>query len=73
MQAAEFRLRLGQALTELEETQRAIVVLREIQGCKYEQIAEALEIPLNTVKVYLHRARKALRKRLQENEENEQK
>jgi DNA-directed RNA polymerase specialized sigma24 family protein len=36
-------------------------VLREVQDYKYEEISELLNLPLNTVKVYLHRARKMLR------------
>ncbi|GIV60984.1 MAG: hypothetical protein KatS3mg043_2073 [Rhodothermaceae bacterium] len=42
------------------------MILREIQALKYEEISEALELPLNTVKVYLHRARKTLRRLLEE-------
>jgi len=60
-QSVLFRERLQQALDRLGEPHRSIVVLREIQGYKYEEIAETLRLPLNTVKVYLHRARKALR------------
>ncbi|MGB1048444.1 MAG: RNA polymerase sigma factor [Rhodothermales bacterium] len=63
---ALFRERLREALDRMGEPHRSIVVLREIQGYKYEEIAEALTLPLNTVKVYLHRARKSLRKDLGE-------
>lgn len=65
-QSVLFRERLQQALDRLGEPHRSIVVLREIQGYKYEEIAETLTLPLNTVKVYLHRARKALREDLGE-------
>ena len=64
--AALFRERLDEALECLGEPHRSIVVLREIHECKYEEISETLDLPLNTVKVYLHRARKALRKELGE-------
>lgn len=64
--ASMFHDRLQQALEELGEPHRSIVVLREIQEYQYEEISEALELPLNTVKVYLHRARKALRESLGE-------
>ncbi len=57
---------LRQALTEIAEPHRSIVILREIQGLKYVEIAELLEIPLNTVKTYLHRARRTLREQLRE-------
>lgn len=63
-EVSEFQQELERALQVLPETQRAIVVLREIQGLKYEEIAAALELPLNTVKVYLHRARRELREHL---------
>jgi len=63
---ALFRERLQAALDRLGEPHRSIVVLREIQGYKYEEIAETLTLPLNTVKVFLHRARKALRSDLGE-------
>jgi len=59
-----FSVRLKQALDTLGEPFKSIVVLREIQDYKYEEISEVLNLPLNTVKVYLHRARKALREAL---------
>lgn len=64
--ASLFNERLEQALERLGEPHRSIVVLREIQEYKYEEISDVLNLPLNTVKVYLHRARKALRNDLGE-------
>jgi RNA polymerase sigma-70 factor (ECF subfamily) len=61
-----FREHLQRALDTLDEPYKSIVILREIEEFKYEEISDALELPLNTVKVYLHRARKALRKELSE-------
>ena len=52
------------AVDKLEDPYRSIVILREMQGFKYEEISDALELPLSTVKVYLHRARKKLRHQL---------
>lgn len=49
------------ALTSLEPDQRAVLVLRDVQGMEYEQIAEALDVPVGTVKSRLFRARLALR------------
>jgi RNA polymerase sigma factor (sigma-70 family) len=63
---AELAARVEQALRDVPEPYRSIVILREIQDFKYEEIAAALEVPLNTVKVYLHRGRRKLRDRLQE-------
>ena len=44
---------------------KVIVVLRDIQGFSYEEIAEILGISLGTVKSRLNRARAALKERLQ--------
>jgi RNA polymerase sigma-70 factor (ECF subfamily) len=43
---------------------RAALVLREIEGLSYEEIAEILEISLGTVKSRIMRGREALRKSL---------
>ena len=51
---------LWTALDTLDELSRTIVVLREVEGFTYEDIADALELPLPTVKTRLFRARKAL-------------
>ena len=45
------------AILRLTPEQRAPLVLRELQGCTYEQIAEALDISIPAVKSRLHRAR----------------
>jgi RNA polymerase sigma-70 factor (ECF subfamily) len=53
------------ALGKLEEEQRTIVVLRDIEGMDYAQIAEVLAVALGTVKSRLSRARAALRQLLE--------
>jgi RNA polymerase sigma-70 factor (ECF subfamily) len=58
----ETRRLLVQALNSLSPEHRAILVLREIQGCQYEEIARILACPVNTVKSRLNRARSALRR-----------
>jgi RNA polymerase sigma-70 factor (ECF subfamily) len=66
--AAENQERVGQvlaALEKLDDNQRAIVVLRDIEGMNYEQIADILRIEIGTVKSRLSRARMALRELLQ--------
>lgn len=63
-EGAELRRRLEEALRDLGEPMRSVVVLREVQGFKYREIAEILELPLNTVRVYLHRGRRRMRERL---------
>ena len=52
-------------LLELEEPQRAVVVLRDIEGMDYAQIAEVLNIELGTVRSRLSRARGNLRDMLE--------
>lgn len=64
--ASELRTWLGNAVSQLNEPQRSIVILREIQGFSYQEISEALELPLTTVRVSLHRGRRRLRERLRE-------
>ncbi len=49
------------ALDTLREPFRSLLVLRELQDLSYDEIGEALDLPLTSVKVYLHRARKMLR------------
>ncbi len=64
--ASMFNDRLNAALNKLDEPYKSIIILREIQEYKYGEISETLDLPLNTIKVYLHRARKKLRKELSE-------
>jgi RNA polymerase sigma-70 factor (ECF subfamily) len=52
-----------QALDELPERFRSVVVL-DVEGFSYREIAEMLEIPIGTVMSRLHRARRSLQKRL---------
>lgn len=52
------------ALRELAVDYRQILVLREMEGCRYDEIAEILELPVGTVRSRLFRARMALRDRL---------
>lgn len=54
------------ALDTLDELSRSIVVLRELDGMSYEEIAEVLEIPMPTVKTRLLRARRRLGNALRE-------
>ena len=52
------------ALQSLDEEARAVVVLRDIEGLSYQQIAETLGLPEGTVKSRLSRARDALKEKL---------
>ena len=53
------------AINKLEDHQRVVVVLRDIEGMTYGEIAEALQIGLGTVKSRLSRARANLREILE--------
>jgi RNA polymerase sigma-70 factor (ECF subfamily) len=55
---------LEQALAQLDPEDRAILVLREIDGRSYAEISEIMEKPLGTVKSGISRAREALRLKL---------
>ena len=48
------------ALDTLDDLSRSVVVLREVEGMSYEEIATVLEVPLPTVKTRLLRARRVL-------------
>ena len=52
------------ALESLPETFRMAVLLADVEGFAYKEIAEILDIPIGTVMSRLHRGRKALQKRL---------
>ncbi len=52
------------AMSELPAPYRAALTLRHMQQLSYQEVADALGIPLGTVKTHLHRARAALKARL---------
>jgi len=54
------------ALATLSDEHRQILVLREIEGCDYDTIAEILDLPVGTVRSRLHRARLQLKEQLRE-------
>lgn len=57
---------IQEAIEKLPEHHRAVVVLRYLQDFSYNEIAESLNLPLNTVKSYLYRARQQLQLLLHE-------
>ena len=62
----EVRDRVEKALAQLPEPYRMIVAAHHLQGMQYEALAEALNIPLGTVKTHLHRAKRRLREILEQ-------
>ena len=61
----EVRSKVEQELAMVTEPYRTTVVLRDIEGLSYEEIAEILQVSLGTVKSRLMRGRLALKKRLE--------
>jgi len=53
-----------EAINELAEEHRAVVVLRDMEDLSYDEISDITGLPLGTVKSRIHRARSALAKRL---------
>jgi len=58
---AEQRQRIRRGLEALPEHHRAIIMLSDLEGLSYREIAEVLQIPMGTVMSRLHNARKRLR------------
>ena len=61
---SDWQADLDVALSRLTADHREVVVLREVEGLSYDEIAEALRVPRGTVESRLHRARGELRKHL---------
>ena len=55
---------LGRALAQLDQQARALVLLKDYEGYRYEEIAQITGLTDAQVKVYLHRARKTLKEYL---------
>nr|WP_279387434.1 sigma-70 family RNA polymerase sigma factor [Rubrobacter taiwanensis] len=62
--AADEVARLHRALRSLKPNHRAAVVLRDLEGLTYEEVAEALEVPPGTAKGWVSRGRRRLRELL---------
>jgi RNA polymerase sigma-70 factor (ECF subfamily) len=65
-EADELRRRLSQALTQLTERQRAVIVLHDVEGFTHGEIGAMLGIPEGTARSDLHHARAALRRLLKD-------
>lgn len=60
----EIEDRIQQALQALPIEQRAAIIMRDLEGLSYEEIAESMRVSLGTVKSRIARGREELRKRL---------
>ncbi|HRN52718.1 MAG TPA: sigma-70 family RNA polymerase sigma factor [Gemmatimonadaceae bacterium] len=56
---------IEQAIAQLRPEYRNCIMLRHVEGRSYEEIAATLDLPLGTVKTYIHRARHQLREALE--------
>lgn len=61
LEHAEEEQRIQHALNRLSPEHRAVLVLKDIEGQKYETMAEVLGVPIGTIRSRLHRARLELR------------
>jgi RNA polymerase sigma-70 factor (ECF subfamily) len=64
MQSRELGGAIEQAIAKLRPEYRACILLRHVEDRSYEEIAATLDLPLGTVKTYIHRARHELREAL---------
>jgi RNA polymerase sigma-70 factor, ECF subfamily len=64
VEARELGGQIEQAIAQLRPEYRSCILLRHVEGRAYEEIAEILNLPLGTVKTYIHRARNELRQAL---------
>jgi len=64
LEARELGGAIEEAIGRLRPEYRSCILLRHVDGRPYEEIAQILELPLGTVKTYIHRARNELREAL---------
>jgi RNA polymerase sigma-70 factor (ECF subfamily) len=64
MESRELGSAIEQAIARLRPEYRSCIMLRHVEGRSYEEIAATLDLPLGTVKTYIHRARHELRRAL---------
>lgn len=64
VEARELGAEIEQAIGKLRPEYRTAIVLRHVEGRPYEEISEIMDVPLGTVKTYIHRARSELRETL---------
>ncbi len=69
LEQAEQERRVHQALARLSPEHRAVLVMKDMEGQKYETMAEVLQVPIGTIRSRLHRARLELRELLEKTED----
>jgi RNA polymerase sigma-70 factor (ECF subfamily) len=68
LEQAEQGRRIREALNRLSPEHRAVLVMKDMEGQKYETMAEILQVPIGTIRSRLHRARLELRELLEKSE-----
>ena len=66
IESRELGSEIEQAIGKLRPEYRSCILLRHVEGRSYEEIAATLDLPLGTVKTYIHRARHELREALED-------
>ena len=61
LEQKDFKQRLQQALNQLPEEHRVLLILRDLQDCSYEEIADITQLNIGTIKSRIHRGRNNLR------------
>src|SRR5205807_10024355 len=69
LEQEEQERRIQRALSRLSPEHRAVLILKDMEGQKYETMAEILQVPIGTIRSRLHRARLELREVLERLEE----
>jgi RNA polymerase sigma-70 factor (ECF subfamily) len=70
LEQAEQERKIHQALSRLSAEHRAVLIMKDMEGQKYEVMAEVLQVPIGTIRSRLHRARMELRGLLSQDEQN---
>jgi RNA polymerase sigma-70 factor (ECF subfamily) len=68
MEQAEQERKIHAALVRLSSEHRTVLVMKDMEGRKYEDMAELLDVPIGTIRSRLHRARLELRQLLEQDE-----
>ena len=66
IESRELGSAIERAIGQLRPEYRSCILLRHVEGRSYEEIAATLDLPLGTVKTYIHRARHELREALED-------
>ncbi|MEE8193076.1 MAG: sigma-70 family RNA polymerase sigma factor [Gemmatimonadales bacterium] len=64
LEARELGTQIERAIGALRPEYRSCIIMRHVEGRAYDEIADVLDLPLGTVKTYIHRARAELRESL---------